>query len=149
MHMHIRPLPDGTWLTPASTDVLQVAGLQSITTYIQKHREHVMEFTKNLPIYTQCKTSKPTKATSTHMYWWLLPNDIINPPATPNTTITSTHHRHNQNRFPPSQPIPRQFHYHNNTRPTMVLLNNPHTHRTIPGTTEWHNQQQQHHQHHK
>ena len=122
-HMHIRPLPDGTWVTPASTDVLQAAGLKLISTYIQKRQEHVTEFAKNLPIYAQCDASKPTKNTLAHMYWWLLPNDVLNPPATP--MITNMTHSTNHLRTCPPHSTFYHYHYRNTPRPTTVLLNNP------------------------
>jgi len=81
-HMHIRPLPDSTWLTPASTDVLNAAGLKSISTYIQQWRQHITEFMKKLPIFEQCCTSNTTRTTGAHTYCWLLPNTILNPPWT-------------------------------------------------------------------
>jgi len=88
--MHIRPLPDGSWFTPASMDVLQVAGLKPINTYIQQRRQHVTRFAKNLPIFAQCNTSKPTRTTKAHTYWWLLPNDVLNPPDPPTTATVPT-----------------------------------------------------------
>jgi len=110
-HMHIRPLPDGTWVTPASTDVLQAAGLKPISTYIQKCQEHVTEFAKNLSIYAQCDASKPTKSTSSHMYWWLLPNDVLNPLATP--LITNMPHSNNHHQTCPPHLTFYHYHYHN------------------------------------
>jgi len=118
-HMHIRPLPDGTWITPASTDVLQAAGLKPISTYIQKRREHVTEFAKNLPIYAKCDKSKSTKNTGAHMYWWLLPNDIITPPATP-TLVTAPHPT---NRHRPHLSLSVSYHNRRTPRPHTILLN--------------------------
>jgi len=87
----------------------------------------VTDFAKNLSIYTLCETSKPTKITASHIYWWLLPNDVIYPPE-PSPTNTNTHiqnQNHNRrNRLPylPSY----QYHYRNNSRSTTILLDNPH-----------------------
>jgi len=136
--MHIHPLPDGSWFRPASTDVLQAAGLKPITYYIQQHQQHVTEFAKNLPIFTQCSTSKPTRNTRAHTYWWLLPNDVLNPPDPPTTTTipTLTHRlnatNHRQNYY---QPMPYYNRYA--SRPTTVLLENP-THPMYHTNYEYH-----------
>ncbi len=110
---------------PTSMEVLQEAGLKPISTYIQKCWEHMTEFATNLPVYVLCNTSKATKTTGSHTYWWLLPNDVINPldmPITlPPPATTPNPYNRNRHRYYPSI-----SHYNCHTpRPHTVLLNNP------------------------
>jgi len=122
---HIRPLPDGTWITPASKDVLEMAGLKTISTYIQQCREHITKFTRNLPVYTKSIATKSTRLTATHTYWWLQPNDILHPP--PGTTTTPhTYPTNTRRRYTPIM-TNYQYQYHNRatSRSHTVLLNDP------------------------
>jgi len=120
---HIRPLPDGTWITRASKDVLEMAGLKTISNYIQQCREHITKFTRNLPVYTQSIATKPTRMMATHPYWWLQTNNILHPPS----GTTTTPHTHSMNTRRRYAPTATNYHYHNRStsRSHTVLLNNP------------------------
>jgi hypothetical protein len=70
---HIRPLEDGTWFCPPTTEVLNSAGLETIDEYIQRRRDTVREFVRHRPIYEACIQSKAMSTNVHKVVWWRLP----------------------------------------------------------------------------
>jgi len=123
-HSHIRPLPNGEWVTPHNADVLEKAGLQPILTYIKNRREHITPYTRELPIYTKCTTATANTITAKHTYWWLLPNDAPLTPIDHSTSII-TNPRRTAPRNPYYNHTPLYRNHRYAPRPTTILLNDP------------------------
>ena len=71
VHMHIRRLPSGEWITPPTHDVLDCCGLSPITTYIAKRKTSLLHYAKDYsPAYQASLRSVPVASTPHHLVWW-------------------------------------------------------------------------------
>ena len=70
---HIRPLEDGTWFCPPTTEVLEAAGLWTIEEYIKKRRHTIRGYVWTRPIYQECRRSATLSGQSGKVVWWRLP----------------------------------------------------------------------------
>ena len=67
---HLRLKPDGTWVTPRSTSVLQKCSLFTIAEYIRRRVATISDFIFERPIYRQCVQTRPSAAFNNQLTWW-------------------------------------------------------------------------------
>ena len=67
---HIKQRPDGTYECPPTSEVLEMAGLYPLETYIERRRQTVWEAVKNRPILERCRTSTALSTTARRTTWW-------------------------------------------------------------------------------
>jgi hypothetical protein len=70
---HIRPLPDGTWHLPPTSEVLEECGLFTIDEYICKRRSTVMNFVRDRDVFERCRDTGPVFGNPNQVVWWKLP----------------------------------------------------------------------------
>ena len=66
----IRQLPDGTWVTPRSSSILEKCGLFTIDHYIKCRKDTARTFVTQHPIYDICKNSAPMAINANQLVWW-------------------------------------------------------------------------------
>ena len=66
----------GTWIFPASTDVLEAAGLHTISHYIQVRRQTIAAFIVDRPIFDMCRSGGRRRGSSNRQFWWEQPFDL-------------------------------------------------------------------------
>jgi hypothetical protein len=71
-HRHIQQNADGTWDCPRTKEVLEEAGLRTISEMIEKRKQNLMEFVATREIYRQCTESSPLASDVNHKLWWTL-----------------------------------------------------------------------------
>jgi hypothetical protein len=71
-HRHIQQKADGTWDYPRSKEVLEEAGLKTISELIENRKRNLMEFITTREIYRQCTESSPLASDVNHIWWWTL-----------------------------------------------------------------------------
>ncbi len=74
--MRLKKKPDGSWLYPRSKDVLEAAGLQTITHYIDVRRQTVANFILNQPIWELCAGAVRRRGSPIQPFWWDQPMDL-------------------------------------------------------------------------
>ena len=72
-HQHIRKLPDGTWASPPTDQVLDICGLSPISTYIAQRKTTLLQSyaCDHSPLYQACVDTAPSGSYKTRQYWWL------------------------------------------------------------------------------
>ena len=68
--------PDGMWTYPLTEDVLEVAGLYTITHYVGVRRQTIANFIVNRPIFELCRGAERKRGTSNRQYWGEQPMDL-------------------------------------------------------------------------
>ena len=68
--------PDGTWTYPLSEEVLEKAGLYTVSYYIEVQRQTILNFIVACSIFHLCKDAVRLRGTSVRQYWWELPMDL-------------------------------------------------------------------------
>ena len=66
----IRQLPDGTWVTPRSSAILEKCGLFTIDHYVKCRKDTVKAFVTQCSIYDICKHSAPMAINANQLVWW-------------------------------------------------------------------------------
>ena len=74
--MQPREKPDGTWAYPLSEKLLEMDGLFMVSHYIEGHRQTILKFIVNCPIFHLCKDAVRLCDTSACQYWWEQPMDL-------------------------------------------------------------------------
>ena len=70
-HRPIRPLPDGTWDTPPTDEVLDDCDLSPIATYIAKRKTTLLSYARHSSaLYQQCLASVPVPSATHRLVWW-------------------------------------------------------------------------------
>ena len=68
---------DGTWTYPATKDVLEELGLETIDHYIEKRRNSIAEYVATRPIFETCQEESIRPGTSHHKrFWWDQPLNL-------------------------------------------------------------------------
>jgi hypothetical protein len=68
--------PDGSWSYPCSLDVLEKAGLETITHYMGVRRQTVVNFIVNQPIWELCAGAVRKRGLPIQPFWWDQPMDL-------------------------------------------------------------------------
>ena len=68
--------PEGSWLYPHSKDVLDAAGLHTITHYMDMRRQPVVNFIVNQPILELCAGVMRRRGSPFQPFWWDQPMDL-------------------------------------------------------------------------
>jgi hypothetical protein len=68
--------PDGMWTYPLTEDVLEAAGLYTITHYVGVRRQTIANFIVNRPIFELCRGVERKRGTSNRQYWGEQPMDF-------------------------------------------------------------------------
>ena len=66
----------GNWNYPASTAVLEKAGLYTINEYIQVRRQTIASFIVNRPIFDLCREGGRRRGSSNRQFWWMQSFDL-------------------------------------------------------------------------
>ena len=74
--MQPRKKRDGTWTYPSSEEVLEKAGLYTVSYYIEVRRQTILNFIVDRPIFHLCKDAVRLRGTSARQYWWEQPMDL-------------------------------------------------------------------------
>ena len=74
--MQPRKKRDGTWTYPSSEEVLEKAGLYTVSYYIEVQRQTILNFIVACSIFHLCKDAVRLRGTSVRQYWWELPMDL-------------------------------------------------------------------------
>jgi len=70
-HQPIRRLPTGEWITPHTSDVLDICGLSPISAYITKRKTRLLHYAKDhSPVYQACLRCVPIASPARHILWW-------------------------------------------------------------------------------
>ena len=67
---HIRQRPDGEWILPSTTRILEQCKLQTVEKYIARRKSTVSAFIESRPIYSACLASIPAASNSNQKVWW-------------------------------------------------------------------------------
>jgi hypothetical protein len=68
--------PDGSWLYSCSVDVLEKAGLETITHYMGVRQQTVANFIVNQPIWELCAGAVQKRGLPIRPFWWDQPMDL-------------------------------------------------------------------------
>ncbi len=68
--------PNGSWSYPCLVDVLEKAGLETITHYMGIHRQTVANFIVNQPIWELCVGAVWKRGLPIHPFWGDQPMDL-------------------------------------------------------------------------
>ena len=69
---HIRQREDGTWIIPASKEVLQEAGLFEIDEYIRRRREYLRRYVEETGLLDRYRFAPPCYTSNKQVVWWNL-----------------------------------------------------------------------------
>ena len=67
---HIRRRPDGTYEYPPTAEVLEMAGLYPLQTYITKRKQTIWQAVRTRPILERCKNSSTLSTLGGRSTWW-------------------------------------------------------------------------------
>ena len=62
--------PDGSWVYPASEDVLEEVGIQRMAHYIEVRRQTIADYIVNRPIFAHCEAAERQRGSSPRQFWW-------------------------------------------------------------------------------
>eukprot|EP00957_Ditylum_brightwellii_P205503 15344161-Ditylum_brightwellii.AAC.1 len=62
--------PDGTWIYPATEEVLEEVGLQRVQHYIEVHRQTIANWIVDCPIFKFCEEAERKRGSMPRQYWW-------------------------------------------------------------------------------
>jgi hypothetical protein len=68
--------PNGSWLYPRLVDVLEKAGLKTITHYMGVRQQTVANFIVNQPIWELCAGAVRKRGSPIQPFWWDQPMDL-------------------------------------------------------------------------
>ena len=67
---HIKRLPDGTYECPPTAEVLEMAGLYPLDTYIERRKQTIWQAVRTRPILERCKNSTTLSTMGGRTTWW-------------------------------------------------------------------------------
>ena len=60
----------GQWSYPATKDVLEEVGLQSVEEYVQRRRQTIVAYVVDRPILAACREGERKRGSPHHAFWW-------------------------------------------------------------------------------
>ena len=67
---HIRQKPNGEWILPSTTRILEQCKLRPVREYIGKRKETVKAFMGSRSIFRTCLESIPAASNANQKVWW-------------------------------------------------------------------------------
>ena len=67
---HIKQRPDGTYDCPPTAEVLEMAGLYPLETYIERRKQTIWQTVRTRPILERCRNSTPLSTMGRKTTWW-------------------------------------------------------------------------------